>query len=358
MFDEIIKPENAVKIGVVGLGMGFDHIEFMEQAGGFDVTAISDFDAQKVKKAQKYLEQHGRPEPEVFESFDALIDAHVCDAVCLALPIPMNAEYAAKALNAGYHVLSEKPIALNLKEAAFLKKAVEGSGKVYQVGFELRHSPLVQTVMDYIGRGMIGKVSGITYNYVRKPDHSHRKWAGDEDGGSVLFDCLSHSFDLMNLFAGSVFEKIAAFCSKNSQLVMDDPDIGSMAIEYQNGVHASMFFCEFCGQPYSSLMQIIGDDGKMFIDPANAGEFTLYWGKGKHETKVSINPESTCPGHLGMGEEHIEFKNAIEENRQPYSDFKVGLESLFLSIAATRSFKEDRIVFKSELLDEYNSFAN
>jgi myo-inositol 2-dehydrogenase/D-chiro-inositol 1-dehydrogenase len=352
---EFIMSDKIVKVGIVGCGgMGRSHIHYILEAGGFEITTLCDLSEENLDLAEKMLIEKNLPKPKRFTDYNKMLEAKNCEALSMSMPIPLNAEFAWKGLEAGYHVLSEKPCAVTLKEAARLKKAVEKSGKVYQVGFEIRHSPLASTVKKYLDRGEIGNVCGVTFNYARKHDHSYRKWAFTGDAGSVLFDCLSHSFDLINLFSGSQIEKIAAFTSKESQLVKDTPDIGSIALKYQNGVHATVFFCEFCGQKYNQFLQIFGDNGKMLINPADAGEFTMYWGEGKHEATVSINPESTCPGHLGIGEEHVEFRNAIIEKRQAFSDFQVGLNSLFLSIGSTRSAKEERFVTIEELKEEFD----
>lgn len=351
--------DEKLKIGIVGTsGMGMEHIEYILKCGCFEITSLCDLNNDNLNKAFNYINERQTVKPEKFTVYDEMLAKGGFEGICAAVPIPLNAEIACKGLDAGYHVLSEKPTAVNLEEAARLKKSVDSSDKVYQVGFELRFSPLATTLMEVIKRGDIGKVCGITYNYARRPDHSHRGgWAKHKEGGSVLFDCLSHSFDLINLFALSEMEKVSAFCSKESDLVFDVPDIGSIAIKYKNGVHATLFFCEFCDQPNYTTFQIFGDDGKILVDPANAGEFKMFWGKGKHSTTVSINPESAAgSGHIGIGEEHAEFRNAIAEGRNSFADFKVGLDSLFLSIGSTRSFEENRIVTARELEEEFQKY--
>lgn len=343
-----------VRIGVVGCGgMGMDHIHYLLKAGGYEVVALCDLDAANLRKAAALVTDAGAKEPQSFTDYDALLKSGLCEALCLAMPIPLNAEFAWRGLEAGHHVFGEKPLATCLKDAARLKKAIDASGKLYQVGFELRHSPLLQSLKQTIDRGDIGQVCGVTYSYARKANHAARKWAFAGEGGSVLFDCLSHSFDLVNLLMGAKMSSVFAFAGKSSALVPDDPDLGAVAFEYDSGARGTLFFCEFCGQGFNTLFEVYGDDGKILVNPADAGSYTMYWGKSKHETSVTINPESTCPGHLGIDEEHVEFRDAVLANRSPYSDFAVGLDSLFLSVGATRSARGGRPVPRAELEAEF-----
>ena len=356
-FEQVTHPDRVVHVGVVGLGMGASHVNWLLKTPGMEVAALCDLDAERIAKAQQAIAGAGRAPAAEFGSYDDLLASEGCEALVLALPIPRNAEFARRGLEAGRHVLSEKPLATTLADAARLRRAVRPDGPVYQIGFEMRHSPLVQTVLEAIQQGKIGRPAAVNYTYVRRSKHSGRSWANEGPECGILFDCGSHIFDLCGLFAGAPMEQAFAFCSKESDLIPDNPDVGAVAVRFANGVHGTVMFCEFCAQPDWTHMMIVGDDGKILINPSDAGEFTLYWGKGQHCTHTRINPASTNPGHLGMGEQHVEFKNAITEARQPYADLQVGLESLYLSVGALRSWQEGLAVSREELAREVQAEA-
>lgn len=188
---------------VAGLRQGLGHIESLLKLGNCRVIAVCDLERERIKNAQKILSEAGHPPAKEFHNLDDMLANISADGVCLAMPIHLNAESAIKSLKAGFHTFCEKPAANNIQDALELKKVVKKTGLIYQVGFELRHSPLIQAVMNHINSGCIGQVTAISGYHFWRPYLPHiekRPWAYNKFAGSVLMDCMSHTFDLVNLF--------------------------------------------------------------------------------------------------------------------------------------------------------------
>jgi predicted dehydrogenase len=127
------------------------------------------------------------------------------------------------------------------------------------------------------------------------------------------------------------------------------PETGAVTIAYDNGVRSGVSFTETCDMPKVTILTVAGDDGKVEIDFSNAGSYKLWFGKGFYK-EGDIDPTTTEPGHLGYDEQFLELRNAIVEDRQPYSDVDVGIESLLVSYGAVLSGDAGRPVTREELM--------
>lgn len=354
-FQELVETDRNLSFAVVGLRQGCNHIETLTRLPNCQVTAICDLKEEHIQRAQQILTEANQPSAKEYRELDEMLAKVKVDAVCLALPIPMNAPGAIKSLEAGFHTFCEKPVANKIEDALRLQEVVEKTGLIYQVGFELRHSPLIQTVMGHIEAGRIGQVTAISgYHFWQPylPDIEKRSWAYDKWAGSVLLDCMSHTFDLVNLLAGGKVQRVYADLGYVTELYANRevPEVGTLSISYDNGVRAGISFTESCGMPHSTMLTVAGDDGKIEIDFANAGRYKLWFGRPKFLKEEAFDPTKTCGGHLGWDEQFIEFRNAILENRQPYSNVNVGIESLLVSIGAILSGENGRSFGREELL--------
>ena len=96
-----------------------------------------------------------------YDSYEALLADENVEAVYIPLPNSMHFEWVKKAAKAGKHILCEKPLALNAKEAEKMYEICEEHGVLLMEAFAFRHAPLVQKVKEVIGEGKIGKVKYI-----------------------------------------------------------------------------------------------------------------------------------------------------------------------------------------------------
>ena len=118
-----------------------------------EVAAVA---ARDPARAQKFATKHGIPR--VHTSYEALLADPEIDAVYNPLPNGLHGEWTVKALDAGKHVLCEKPFTANADEAASVAAAAEASGLVVMEAFHYRYHPLAQRVLDIVGSGVLGQV--------------------------------------------------------------------------------------------------------------------------------------------------------------------------------------------------------
>lgn len=139
-------PANTLHVAVVGAGdMGKRHAQYWQQAGA-TVTAVCD---AYVPQAEKVSAQFGA---KAFETLESALAAAPIDAVSICTPTFLHAPLAIAALEAGKHVLCEKPIALELADALAMKTAASKANKELRVGFMRRFDPAYPQLLDACSR--------------------------------------------------------------------------------------------------------------------------------------------------------------------------------------------------------------
>ncbi|SFQ32070.1 Gfo/Idh/MocA family protein [Amycolatopsis rubida] len=158
-----------VRIGVIGCGRIAQaaHLPALAKADGIRLAGVHDDSALVAREIGR------RHEVPVHASLDDLLAADL-DAVLIAVPDRFHAAIATAALEAGRHVLTEKPGAATAEEARRLREVVAGSGRMFRIASMKRHDPGVQWAAAALADGRIGTVHKVTAWYrvmaqLRKP---------------------------------------------------------------------------------------------------------------------------------------------------------------------------------------------
>jgi predicted dehydrogenase len=123
------------------------------QVPDVEVAAVA---ARDPARARKFADKHGIPR--VHDSYEALLADPEIDAVYNPLPNGLHGEWTVKALEAGKHVLCEKPFTANAVEGAEVAAAADASGLVVMEAFHYRYHPLAQRVLDIVASGVLGQI--------------------------------------------------------------------------------------------------------------------------------------------------------------------------------------------------------
>lgn len=168
-------------VAVIGCGQwGRNHVRTLAQLGA--LAAVCDRDP---RAAAALCEAHGAPAA----SFDAVLADPDIAALVLALPAEHNAQLARAALEAGKHVLVEKPIALTSADASRMVEAAAAAGRVLMVGHVMRYHTAFAALVDQVRAGRIGAVRHI---------QSHRLGFGKfYDRFDALWDLAPHDLSLV-----------------------------------------------------------------------------------------------------------------------------------------------------------------
>ncbi|NOX55031.1 MAG: Gfo/Idh/MocA family oxidoreductase, partial [Planctomycetes bacterium] len=194
---------------VVGAGfIGPVHVEGLRRAG-VNVIGILGVDDAETQRAAAELDL--KP----YASFDELLADDSVHSVHIATPNRLHFEMAKRALQAGKHVLCEKPLAMNSKESAELVELARQTGRAAGVNYNLRFYPLNIEARDRVRRGQVGDVYSVCGSYVQDwlfypTDYNWRVLA--EEGGALraVADIGTHWLDLVHAITGLEVEAVCA----------------------------------------------------------------------------------------------------------------------------------------------------
>jgi predicted dehydrogenase len=199
-------PESkTLRVGVVGLGaIGREHLAIYQGMPGVEVTAVADF-VQSV--AADVAKDVGCAS---FRSAEELLRAGVVDAVTLSTPDHLHHDDAERILNAGVHLLLEKPIATTVDEADDLVKIAERSSAMAMPGHTLRFANQYLTAKTLVSSGAIGEV---VHGAVRR---NNKISVADRVRGrtSVTFFLGIHDLDALMWIAGQRIDAVQALASE------------------------------------------------------------------------------------------------------------------------------------------------
>ncbi len=190
-----------LKVGVVGMGaIGSVHADaYKANAAAADLVAVCDVDAARLEAKAGNLGVAGR-----YTDYRELLKSDV-DAVSVCVGNTLHKEVTIAAFKAGKHVLVEKPMAMNAREAARMVEAGKASGKVLQVGMVRRQATDAQVVRERIEKGDFGDIYHMRAVLIRRrgiPGLGGWFTTKAQSGGGPLIDIGVHWFDAAMYISG------------------------------------------------------------------------------------------------------------------------------------------------------------
>ncbi|MBQ3519676.1 MAG: Gfo/Idh/MocA family oxidoreductase [Clostridia bacterium] len=266
-----------VRVGVIGLGnMGSGHLN--NYAKGkmpeIEITAICDIDEKKIAPA---LEK--APDAKVFANATDLINSGIVDAILICTPHYFHPPMAIEGLNAGLHVMSEKPAGVYTKQVRELNEVAAKSDKTFAIMFNQRTNCVYRKVREMVQSGEYGeirRVSWIITSWFRTQAYYasggwRATWAGE--GGGVMLNQCPHQLDLWQWICGMP-AKVRAICHEGKWHDIEVEDDVSIYVEYPNG--ATGTFITTTGDcPGTNRLEITLDKAKIVIEDDNIKMFKL-----------------------------------------------------------------------------------
>lgn len=201
---------------------------------------------------------------------EALIRDPEVDAVYVATPHPMHAEWAIAAAKAGRHVLCEKPMGMTLGETEAMFAAAEAAGVLMAEAFMYRHHPLIQAILDLVGSGAIGDIRLIRSSFgfaVPQADPGHRLFARALGGGAIL-DVGGYPASMCRLIAGvGTSEGVAEPVNVVAQGRFGETgvdDVAAATLTFPNNVIAQLSCSIVAWQ--DNVLHVMGTEGRLEVD--------------------------------------------------------------------------------------------
>ncbi len=298
---------DTVKIGIVGIGnMGSGHLSCIRnnEVNGLVATAVCDINPEKRAKAkEKY------PDINCYDSYEEMLQKADIDAVLVATPHPFHCDMGAMALEAGKHILLEKPIDITVSKANMLNNLAKKGDKVFAIMFNQRTNSLYQQAKNIIesnGLGEIKRSCWIITNWYRTQCYYdsgtwRATWKGE--GGGVLLNQAPHNLDLWQWICGMP-ESVTAFCNVAKFHNIEVEDEATIYTTYKNGA-TGVFITSTGDCPGTNRLEISGTKGKIVIEDG-----TLKHWKLKYDEREVCS--TSKDGFCSIESEYREYKSESE----------------------------------------------
>ncbi|GGJ02352.1 oxidoreductase [Alicyclobacillus cellulosilyticus] len=195
--------ERALRFGIIGAGnIGRVHAQTIAQLGGAaEVVAVTD--AYLALAEQLAADFQVR---KVYASAAELLADPDVDAVIICVPNKYHAQLAVEALQAGKHVVLEKPMAINATEAKKVVEAQRAADRLLMVPHQMRWEPVVEQVKEQVAKGALGRIYHAKTGWMRRkgiPGWGTWFTQKAESGGGPLIDIGVHMLDLALYLMGN-----------------------------------------------------------------------------------------------------------------------------------------------------------
>lgn len=322
-----------IRVGVIGLRMGAGHLASYGKLSDVKIRAVCDLNQELLKK---YIKDYSIPSS--FTDYKKLLALEELDAVSIALPNYLHCPVAIEALEKGKHVLVEKPMALNSKEAESMVKKAKEKKKILAVSMNHRYTSERQFLKKMVKKGELGEIYYVKGVLIRRETFSQQvkqnSWfvQKDKSGGGVLIDLGPHLLDLSFWFLDD-FNPISVYGVVSARFKYGDvDDFVSALIRMKGGATISLeltwesFIKE--GKFFSSLL---GTEGGAETNPLK-----IY----KEETRTEVIP--ALPEVKETIQSH--FIDCIREGRAPEVSGEKGLVVMKVIDAIYKSARTGREV--------------
>lgn len=306
-----------VNFGIIGCGkIGVRHINFLKNIDGTKVLAVTDLIEERAKQAATSYSDFVR----VFIDYRDLLKMSDIDIVNVCTPSGLHAQMSIAALNAGKHVICEKPMALSVHDADKMIEASKLNNKKLFVVKQNRFNLPIKILKEVLDKNMLGKIHSISSNVIwnRRPDYYiEEKWRGtlNLDGGALATQA-SHFLDIMQWLGGpikSIFAKTDRFVHKE----IETEDTGAILLKFNSGALGTMYYTTAAyNKNIEGSITILGTRGSVKI----GGEYLNkieYWnveGFPFPENSEETSPANEYGSYRGSASKHdFVFREAIKK---------------------------------------------
>ncbi len=303
---------NLRKFAIVGCGrIGMRHAEHIQKLA--KLVAVCDIDSAK---ATTFSEKFNCNAYQNIE--DMLAKEKDIDVVSICSPNGLHAKHSIQSLEAGFHVLCEKPMAINVQDCGEMIKTAERMNKRLFAIKQNRFNPPVAAVKKLIDENKLGKIMSVQLScfWNRNEDYYHNSWKGTKDlDGGTLYTQFSHFVDLLYWLIGDVKQAKSLMGNFAHQGIIEFEDTGVVILEFVNGAIGTI---NYTVNSYNKNMEgsltIFGEKGTVKIGGQYLNELEYQEIEGyKIENLPAGNTANNYGNYQGSMSNHDKvYENVLE----------------------------------------------
>lgn len=328
-----------LKAAVIGVGsMGQHHARVYSELDQTDLVAVADI---SFETATRIASRHGVP---AYVDYRKMLERERPDLVSVAVPTRLHQEIAEAAMEAGVHVLVEKPIAATAEDGKALVAAAESFGRQLMVGHVIRFNPANRLLKEFLSEGRLGKVFQIVCRRVG-PFPARIRDVG------VVVDLATHDLDLMCFLLED--EPVRVFAQTGRQIHTEHEDLLLALMSFRKGTFG-MLEANWLTPTKVREILVLGERGMVQVDDLTQ-DFYFYenaqaggelWGalhilKGVSEGRM-VRYE--VPRGEPLKAELEAFVAAVLNNEPSPVSGEEGLAALRLALALVESGRKHKVV--------------
>lgn len=335
-----------LKIGVVGCGSisQWRHLPEYKANKNVEIVAVCDINEERVKTVAEYYNA------KAYTSYEEMFANEKFDAVSVCLPNYLHAPVSIAALNSGFHVLCEKPMATSKEEAEAMIEAAKQNGKKLMIGHNQRFVPSHQKAREIIESGKLGKI----YSFRTAFGHPGPEGWSQDGRDSWFFrkdeafigamgDLGVHKTDLIRYILGEEIVEVGAFVSTLAKEGTDVDDNAVCVLKSESGIIGTLAASWSYNPKEDNSTIIYGENGILRLEEDPNFSLVAQYRNGE-VVKYELGRIQSNESGGQTGSQVIDhFVNCILNNEEPLPSGEEGMKSLLVIIAALESNETKKI---------------
>jgi predicted dehydrogenase len=330
--------DDPLRFGLVGCGrVAPRHAQSLRELDGGCLVAVADIRGSRV---ERFAGEYGA---ESYTDYRYLLDRDDLDVITISTPSGLHARMAIDAMQAGKHVIVEKPMALNLDDAGRMISVAQAMSRKLCVVLQNRYNPPMQELRGVVDSGRLGRLllGNATVRWYRPQEYYEDDWHGTwaMDGGALMNQSIHHIDALQWLLGApeSVFTYTATLAHR-----MEAEDVGVASIRFRSGALGTV---EGSTVTYPENMEgsvaVFGEFGSLKVGGTALNRKVIWKIRDalEHEREAITREEVDPPSVYGQSHKAViaDMIEAIREDRQPRTHGREARKSLALVLAMYQS---------------------
>ncbi|TFH26655.1 MAG: Gfo/Idh/MocA family oxidoreductase [Bacteroidia bacterium] len=305
---------NNYKVGIVGLGkVARLHADALKEISNASFTAAC---SRTLAKAEVFASEYGATP---FDNITSMVRESKLDLVIICTPHPNHLEPTVEALEAGAHVLVEKPLASSLQDCDTMIEAARHTGLKLGVISQRRWYPPTLRIKNAMDQGKIGKPVLGTINMLGWRDEAYYEsdeWRGtwDMEGGGVMVNQAPHQLDLFCWLMGEIDEVYGHWANLNHPYI-EVEDTALAIVKFKNGAIGNIVLSNSQKPGIFGKIQVHGENGASVGVQTEGG--AMFIAGMAPITEPPVNDLWTIPGEEHLLEEFTREDDALFEKVNP-----------------------------------------
>ena len=332
-----------MKFAIIGCGRISANHFAAAVANGLDIVAICDVVPQRMAEKAAAFGLEGVPQ---YTDYRRMLADEAIDLAAICTESGRHAAIALDCIDAGVHLIIEKPIALSLTDADEIIRRSQAAGLVVSACHQNRFNKSVQKIRQAVEDGRFGRMlhgtAHIRWNR-GESYYAQAPWRGtwEQDGGALMNQCI-HNIDLLRWMMGDEVEEVMAYTDNLIHPYIEAEDLGLALVRFRNGAYGIIEgTTNVFPQNLEETLYLFGADGtvKAGGKSVNIIEEWLFRDALEDPAEVKAIYHEDPPNVYGFGHTplYTDVIAAITEGRAPYVTARDGRNALEMILAIYES---------------------